>query len=51
MGSWGDGELRAYGLANGIPLEFTESRYCGERYVFDIELHRQGGRASHEEAG
>lgn len=30
---------------NGTPIEATETRYVGERYVLDIELHREGETA------
>jgi GntR family transcriptional regulator len=35
-------EQRLISDADGIPVELTESRYAGERYVFDVELHRVG---------
>lgn len=33
-------ERRTIWDQNGVPLEFTETRYAGERYIFDVELQR-----------
>ena len=38
-------EQRLITDAAGVPLESTESAYAGERYVFDVELHRVGDEA------
>ena len=35
-------ERRVIVDAEGAPLEATETRYAGERYVFDVELHGDG---------
>lgn len=32
-------EKRVITDGGGLPVELTETRYCGDRYVFDLDLH------------